>query len=92
MLRPCASLWYAMVLLAKLTASFSTDRWSAVCRQGFAWEQSGLQKKFLAVGCAASVRMLTGWLLFMKLSDIKLLMFRKSPGEVHYRLVFFARK
>ena len=33
LLRPCANLLYAEVLLAKLKASISMDRWSAICRQ-----------------------------------------------------------
>ena len=33
LLRPCSSLSYARVLLAKLKASISTERWSAICKQ-----------------------------------------------------------
>ena len=39
LLRPCASLLWAKVLLAKLNASTRTDRWSAICNQWYAWEQ-----------------------------------------------------
>ena len=68
LLRPFASLRSAKVLLAKLNASISTDRWSAICKQCYAWEQPRLifcRKRFLsAICCAASVGVLTKWLFF----------------------------
>ena len=62
----CANLRYANVLLAKLNARSSIDCWSAIWRQWYAWEQSSLQNIFFPAICsAASVNVLTGWLLFM---------------------------
>ena len=60
-LRFCASLRYAKVPLAKLKAIISTDLWSAISIQWYAWEQSNLQTNFFpAICCAATVRVLTG--------------------------------
>ena len=65
-LSPCANPRYANVLLAKLNARSSIDCWLAIWRQWYAWEQSSLQNRFFpAICCAASVNVLTGWLLFM---------------------------
>ena len=66
LLNPWAMRFYANVLLAKLKANISIDLLSAICRQWYAWEQSNSQKIFFpARCCAASERVLTGWLLLM---------------------------
>ena len=46
LLGPCASVRYAKILLGKLNASISADRWSAIGKQAYAWEQSILRNKF----------------------------------------------
>ena len=66
LLTPCASLLRANVRLPRLNASFSTDLWSIIWRQWYAWEHSNLQKSFLpAIFSAASVRVLTWRLLLI---------------------------
>ena len=55
-MKPCASLRYAEVVLAKSNASITTDRWSAICKQWFAWEHWSLEKKFLPLLCSVCQR------------------------------------
>ena len=92
--RACGSLSKAKVLTAKLKATISTDIWSAICKLWRAWKQSGLQKRDFPTKCcgAASDKMLSGWLLFVLLSVISLLIVLKSTFNRVFPFVFSEQK
>ena len=90
--RHCTSVWYAMVLPAKLNASISTDLWPAIFGQWYASEQSSLQKFFSRHVLCGVCQVLTGWLLFMYLWDIKLLIICKSMRRHNLPFGFLCAK
>ena len=70
-------------------ASFATDRWSATCKQWFAWEQSGLQKKVIPAKCwTSSDKVSTGWLLLVWSPAVRPLIIIKSTSKRGFPLGF----
>ena len=72
---------------SKWNANLSTDHWSAICKEWWAWEQSSVQNTDFPVNCCvASDKVLTVWLLLIYSSAIRLLNLLRSTRRRSFPL------